>query len=259
MRFDRQDKAPVLLMNWQAHGTYSYHMEHLCADFIGPLRTTIEKETDCLFAYFQGAAGNINPVSSLRNYYEKSLAGMTAYGQDLAKQVIPAISTLTPIDGDDLEIQRTTTTLTVRKETGDLLMAAAEYRRVQDAGGSKVEAIAAADGLIHSGEAAEWLPYRNSFEDTIDANIAAIRLGDASFIVVPYEMFDDTGKDIRTRSPFEITFVLGYTNGRLFYIPSKTCIDHGCYGWECGLFVEGTAELLADEYVNLLNQLHSAK
>ena len=259
MRFDRQGKDPVLLMNWQAHGTYSYHLEHLCADFIGPLRTAVETQTDCLFAYFQGAAGNINPVSNLSNKYPKTLAGMTSFGQELARQIIPAISTLTPMNGDDLDVVHATKTLTVRKDTGEMIMAAADYRRIIEAGGSRVEAIAACGGLIRGDSGAEWLPYRNSFDDTVDAEISAIRLGDVSFVVVPYEMFDDTGMDIRERSPFDITFILGYTNGRLFYIPSATCIEHGCYEWECGLFVPGTAELMADEYVNLLNQLSEAK
>lgn len=259
IRFDRQGKDPVLMMNWQAHGVYAYLQEHLCADYIGPLRTAVEEQTKCLFAFFQGAAGNINPVSNLSNKYPKTLAGMTSYGQELARQIIPAISTLTPMNGDDLDVVHATKTLTVRKDTGEMIMAAADYRRIIEAGGSRVEAIAACGGLIRGDSGSEWLPYRNSFDDTVDAEISAIRLGDVSFVVVPYEMFDDTGMDIRERSPFDITFILGYTNGRLFYIPSAACIEHGCYEWECGLFVPGTAELMADEYVNLLNQLSEAK
>lgn len=259
IRFDREGKDPILMMNWQAHGVYSYLQEFLCADYIGSLRTTVEEETNCLFAFFQGAAGNVNPVSNLSNKYPKTLAGMTNYGKELAHQVIPAISTLKPMNGDDLEIVHTTKVLDVRQDTGEMIMAAADFRRIIEAGGTRVEAIAECGGLIRGDQGAEWLPYRSSFGDTVDADISAIRLGDVSFVVVPYEMFDDTGVDIRERSPFDITFILGYTNGRLFYVPSAACIEHGCYEWECGLFVKGTAELLADEYVNLLNQLNDAK
>lgn len=261
MRFDRGDKAPVLLMNWQAHANYSYLMEYLNADFIGGLRAKVEEDTGCLFAYFQGAAGNLNPWDQTGKYnkFEKSLAGMTQYGQAIAGYVIPALDSLTPVNGDDLEILHKTLTLNIRYDNAEMVDAAAAFRLAKANGATNTEAIQASGGLIHHLSGAEYVPYRASFGRENDMEIAAIRLGDVSFVVAPYEMFDTNGIYIRENSPFTMTFILGYTNGRHFYIPSASCIEHGCYEWECGIYEKGTAELLADEYVGLLTELYSGE
>lgn len=261
MHFARGDKAPVLLMNWQAHANYSYLKEHLCADFIGGLRQKVEADTGCLFAYFQGAAGNLNSwdQTGKLNKFSHDLSGMTQYGNALADYVIPALNDLTPVNGDDLEILHKTLTLKIRYDSPDMVEAAAAFRQAKENGATNTEAIQAAGGLIHHMNGAEYVPYRVSFGSENDMDISAIRLGEVGFAVAPYEMFDTNGIFIRENSPLTMTFILGYTNGRHFYIPSAECIEHGCYEWECGIYEKGTAELLADEFVTLLTELHNGK
>lgn len=257
MRFDRKGASPVLLMNWQAHGTYSYKLEYLCADFIGSLRTKVEADTGCLFAYFQGAAGNLNPVSNTgANKFEKSLSGMTQFGQALAEMVIPALENMTAVTADDLELLHRTETIQIRYDDADMVIAAGQYRSVREEGGSHPEAIVACGELLHGDQGAEYVSLRSGKSGPTDAHISAIRLGEVAFVVAPYEMFDDTGLYIRENSPFTMTFILGYTNGRLGYIPSKPCIDHGCYEYEGSYYEAGTAEALAEAYLQMLSQLH---
>ena len=88
-----------------------------------------------------------------------------------------------------------------------------------------------------------------------DAFFAGEISEDVAFAVVPYEMFDDSGMYIKEHAPYEMTFILGYANGRAGYIPSASCVEHGCYEWECGYYEAGTAEFLVDEYLKLLNGL----
>ena len=86
--------------------------------------------------------------------------------------------------------------------------------------------------------------------------VSVLGLGDVAFVMAPYEMFDDSGVAIREGSPYEMTFVLAYTNGRAGYIPSAPCIEHGCYGWECGLYEAGTAEDLVSHFITMLETLN---
>ena len=261
MKFTREGKAPVVMMNWQAHANYSYMMEHLNSDFIGGLRQRVEEKTGCLFAYFQGTAGNLNPwdQTGKHNKFERTLVGMTKYGNALGDYVVPALDNMTQVNADDLEIMHKTLTLQIRRDSPEILEAAAAFRAAKESGASNVEAIAAANGLIRHSSGAEYVPYRISFGTENDMQISAIRLGDVGFAVAPYEMFDTTGIYIREKSPMEMTFILGYTNGRHFYIPSAECIEHGCYEWDGGIYEKGTAELLADEYVAMLTELYNAK
>ena len=64
LRFAREGKKDVLLVNYQTHyGGGQSISGQLSADFIHPFRETAEKELDVYFAYQQGAAGNLNFLS----------------------------------------------------------------------------------------------------------------------------------------------------------------------------------------------------
>jgi hypothetical protein len=87
----------------------------------------------------------------------------------------------------------------------------------------------------------------------------AFAIGDVGFVTAPYEMFCESGEAIKEGSPFEMTFVSSCSNGSLSYIPSAPTFTYGesytSYEQKMTKFVQGTAELLVDEYVSMLNQL----
>jgi len=45
----------------------------------------------------------------------------------------------------------------------------------------------------------------------------------------PLELFSEVAVEVRKRSPFPNTFYLGYVNGWLGYLPTKTAIAEGGY------------------------------
>jgi len=55
---------------------------------------------------------------------------------------------------------------------------------------------------------------------TIDAEIAGLRVGDFVLTTFPGELTVQIGMNIKQRSPHELTFVAGYTNGYLYYAPT---------------------------------------
>jgi hypothetical protein len=55
---------------------------------------------------------------------------------------------------------------------------------------------------------------------TIDAEIAALRVGDFVLTTFPGELTVQIGINIKQRSPHDLTFVAGYTNGYLYYAPT---------------------------------------
>jgi predicted small lipoprotein YifL len=258
MHFVREGKQNVLLLNWQAHGTYTYKMEYLCTDYVGSLRDEVEAKTGTLVAYFQGAAGNLNPWSSLGdNKFEHSLEGVTAFGTALAQYPIQAMDSLTPVDATGISLVETTQTIQVRRDSNEVILAAGAYRQVRQSGGSHAEAIQAAGGLIHGDQGEEYVANRARNAGSQDITLRVVRLGSVAFVIAPYEMFSQSGQYIKAHSPFEMTFILGYTNGRNGYIPTADCIEHGCYEFEGSLYEAGTAETLAEAYLTLLNELQN--
>lgn len=257
MNFVREGKKSVLMINWQAHGVYSYHMEHLCADYVGPFRTEVEKQLDCYTAYYLGAAGNLNPWSNLsgKNVAERTLGGMVTYGQKLAQFPISAIPTLTKIETGKIEVATSSYTAKVHKDSNEVVMAATTYRAVIEAGGTDAEAVAASGNIIHGLPGATRVMYRIDHGESEEIPISAASVGSIAFVRAPYEMFDDSGVEIREGSPYEMTFILAYTDGNYGYIPSRTCFEHGCYEQENGNYVVETAEELVNCYIDLLNEM----
>ena len=79
IRFTREGKKDILLVNWQAHPAISGGSTTISADFVGPFRNSVSKKNNCLVAYFTGAAGDLNWNTELESegkadvtYYKKN-------------------------------------------------------------------------------------------------------------------------------------------------------------------------------------------
>ena len=90
--------------------------------------------------------------------------------------------------------------------------------------------------------------------------IQAIQVGDTAIVGVPAEFFTVLGQDIKRRSPFRHTFVFELANDYIGYVADRKGYELGGYQTWTGLhsFVpSGTGEMIVDESIKLLQQLHS--
>ena len=93
-------------------------------------------------------------------------------------------------------------------------------------------------------------------EGTRKIEINAISVGSIGFVTAPYEMFDTNGMFIKDNSPFETTFIMTCANGGNNYIAAEYAFTGGgTYEVHNRTFPVGTAEDLADAYVEMLNSL----
>lgn len=89
-----------------------------------------------------------------------------------------------------------------------------------------------------------------------------VLIGDIAFVGVPGEFFGKLGIEIKRRSPFRNTCVIGLANDYIGYIPDKQAYDVGGYQLWMGLhsFVaQGTGEAIVNESVRLLDELETRK
>lgn len=87
-------------------------------------------------------------------------------------------------------------------------------------------------------------------EDTLTVQLQAIRIGDLAVCGIPFETFAEIGLELKRRSPFPQTMVIGLANGRHGYLPTPE--QHRLGGYETWL---GTNKVQKDASVILTDNL----
>jgi neutral ceramidase len=87
-------------------------------------------------------------------------------------------------------------------------------------------------------------------EDTLKVTLQAIRIGELAVCGIPFETFVEIGLELKDRSPFPQTMVVGLANGRHGYLPTPE--QHRLGGYETWL---GTNVVQVDASVILTNNL----
>jgi hypothetical protein len=227
------------------------------ADYPGAARRVIEQSLGGLALFLQGCGGNINPAAGMGYEIDcrdtKNRVGMTLGGEVL--KVAADINTLRrpgtrrtlgnvpnilftpwePVEDDAL------LTIEVTEQVVPL-----DYIDLPSP--AEAEAFRArwqqtlAERRQHASQ--EWeIRVAEKYEDwsrvlvdavrhghpTCDLFVQVMRIGDIVIAGMNAEVFFETGLAIRSRSPFKHTFVLGYTNGTIGYLPRAE--DYPPDGW----------------------------
>ncbi|MGA0133528.1 MAG: neutral/alkaline non-lysosomal ceramidase N-terminal domain-containing protein [Opitutales bacterium] len=95
-------------------------------------------------------------------------------------------------------------------------------------------------------------------EETVDAILQVVRIGDFAIVGIPFETFAEIGLSLKKDSPFARTMVVGLANGRHGYLPTPA--QHELGGYETWLGTchvqEDASELIMKELRPMLAELH---
>lgn len=237
IRFVREGKKDVVMVNWGGHPLYASGGKSkptytkISADAPGVLCRYLEKQDeDCLASYFTGALGNVQTecnMNSVRNKWKNPfkmfetdawLDAMEAYGNKMGDYVLAAM--------ENLDVVRPGAVRSVRQQHP---VVGRDYKKI------------------------------------ITVEQDAITIGDSiAFVGAGYEIFDQSCIDVKNASPYETTFVLAVTQWHE-YMPTwetlkYTLIPGGQDAYEAKPVqfneVPGTAEDLTDGMIGLLNLLY---
>lgn len=254
VKFDRTDesKTDIVMMNWQAHpasaSTNGYN--NISADFVAGVRSKFEKETGMHFAYFTGASGNLVVASKIIE--EKHHLKPKQYGEKLAEHAISALSNLTACEGTGIKTVQVSFEAEIDHSWDQNLEQANEvydlWKQTDlDTGNKKAK-----EYNFTSVYQARAIRDRAKMEATGTLEINAFTVAGIGFTTGTYEMFSAEGSYVRDNSGFETTFLI---TGNSSYIPSSEAFEYRSYESDTGYYAKGTAEKLAEKYVEMLSGL----
>lgn len=256
VKFTRDEKKDILLANFQVHphrGAGSTNTL-ITADLVGAFRQEVEEKLDCHAIYITGASGNINPYSAIEE--ENITKDHKEQGKALASYALKAEGSYTPVSTGPIRAITQTFQGKVDHSLDHLVAVAMDAKNYYQQTNSVAQMREKyhAQG-INSPNHANMIINRSRREE-VSFDIWAIAVGDVAFAVAPYEMFDTNGMFIKENSPFAMTVITTCANGAHGYLPTKLAIEHGGYEPDNTYFVTGSAEALADMYVEMLKDIH---
>ena len=254
VKFTREGGKDVVIANFQMHPhrTGGYRKPDVSADIPGAMREAYEEKTGCLFAYFTGGSGNVNGHSRIKT--ENATSDYKAHGQALADYALQV--TFRDVQLGELKTASKVLDAPINHDLDHLLPQAQEIDKLWKE--TKDQAIC--KPLLekygfNSVYKAGSLVTRVTLPETTQIPMWTVSMGDIAFVGAPYEMFDTNGLQIKDASPFRITFIMTLTNGSIGYMPSKMGFEHGGYSADTCRFKPGIGELLAENYIELLESM----
>jgi neutral ceramidase len=252
-----------LLFNHACHPTVLGPSNRLVsADFPGAALETLRAGLGerVWAAYAQGAAGDVSCRFTRRG---QTFEEVLRLGGIVGDAGLVTADRAQPIPDEPLLVGSRTVSLPARsfpprEETTSRLEDA--RRRAEEAARSGAEpaTVRLAESLVEGYTAELLIGERRDLLET-EAEVIAIRLGDAAVVALPGEPFTSVGRAIRERSPIRHTMVLGYADGYIGYVPDRPAYESGGYESLVSWLEPTAADLLVDTAAGLLSELANGK
>lgn len=264
IKFAREGKTDIVIMNWQAHAKVSStaetefgqrHRRWLSADYIGYARDAFEKLTGTQMIFFTGAAGNMNIRSRVPEETPSELP--SEVGQALAEAAVPGLENMRKVSGGKLTTRQRIISVEIDHSDDHLVEKAQEVWDLWATDPELCKKVAKEKGF-NSAYACRDIIGRSKTFGTRELEIDTVAVGDIAFATASYEMFDTNARYIKENSPFEKTIVMSCCNGANSYLASELAFSHGSYEVDSRLFSRGTAEMLVENHVQMLKEQREA-
>lgn len=264
IKFAREGKTDIVIMNWQAHAKVSstaetefgqQHRRWLSADYIGYARDAFEKLTGTQMIFFTGGAGNVNIRSRVPEEMPSELPHEV--GEALAKAAVPGLANMRKVNGGKLTTRQQIISVEIDHSEDHLVEKAQEVWDLWAVDPELCKKVAKEKGF-NSAYTCRDIIGRSKMQGSRDLEINTVAVGDIAFATAPYEMFCVNAQYIKEHSPFEKTIVMSCCNGAQSYLASEFAFTHGSYEVDSRKFPKGTAEMVVENHVRMLKEQKEA-
>jgi len=237
-----------LLANYSLHYVGGVPRHHISADYFGVFADRIQEllgadrlDPPFVGAMSNGTSGNINNNDySTRRERRKPYEQIHRVADECAQAVHQEYKKLEWHDWVPLGMRQRELELAVRKPTPAQLEHAkrvlAEPERPDQFPHER----------NYAGKAIQQLESPN----TVHVMLQALRIGNLGISAIPFEVFSDTGLELKARSPFKPSFTIELANGGYGYLPTPE--EHELGGYETWL---GTSKVEVQASVKIVDAL----
>lgn len=208
--------------------------------------------------FAQGAAGDVSArfVRRAQSFSEVQRLGSLLAGKSL--EMLGNVATFAESGGVGVRrrlLAMEPCALPSRAEA-DAAVAAAEQRVASLKGASHGEQRIAQTALEGARLALSRIDLQGGLDLTAEVQVA--RIGrEIAIVGVSAELFSALGREIRERSPFATTLVVGYANGYSGYMPDRAAFARGGYESSSAFTAPGSGERLVETALALLSELRA--
>ena len=286
-RITRPSDVPVAtLVNYACHGTIMGPANRLLTpDYAGAMKRVVEEAIGGRCVFLLGSAGNQGPVQGFQADTRVYRQLGAVLGHEVAKvalglrsvpsrvkfrEVIPSGAPLGMYDSEfatrpalPLRIMDREIVVPLREGLPEKRAATEKldfWKARLKAAREKNDEAAITEAIYMARRADIQLRMADDFGGKTSAGVRAhfITFGDVALVGCNLEPFCEIGMAIKQQSPFPVTFMCGYTNGRMAYLPTAEEWTKGGYEVENSPFGQNAAEVLQKEILDDLGSLKTS-
>lgn len=281
---DGSDGTPIAnIVNYTCHPTIMGPPNRLVTpDYPGAMKRVVEQSVAGRCFFIQGAAGDQGPVQGFQGDPQVYRKYGAILGHEVAKialslrsvpnrpkfrEIIPSGAPLGMYDAQYDYLRNTP----VRVVSKDILVPLREglpekslalerfelWKNKLKSARERDDAAAITEAIYMSRRADLQLRMADDFgsKTSVGVRTHILTFGDVAFVGCNIEPFCEIGMNVKSQSPFPVTCMSGYTNGRLAYMPTAVEWPKGGYEVDNSPFGQRAAETLELEIVKTLKEL----
>lgn len=266
IRVNRADGTPLVgVMNYACHGVcLADHNYLISADYPGYAVHFLEERLghDAMGMFLNGACGDVDPREYWEGYGFASSSGFPQAersGRDLAERAMRVWRQAEMTDDVTLRSARRSVELPTNRGRAialaeeSLSQAKSEASRPQKAWSPYVTWQVRSDP---AGTEQHLARLREAGEEPVICEVQAISAGPATLVGWAGEVFCELGMQVKQSSPLPSTYIVGYANGDIGYVPTPEEFPLGGYEVDCAAHLDDSAgTVLVEETLQLLGQL----
>jgi hypothetical protein len=272
--FDRSSNPIAFVLNYPCHGVVLCEDNlHYSRDWPGFAMDEIERAASidggksAISIFLQGATGNIDPRS------RGNFAVAEDNGRAMGHAAFNAIRIAEPLTDVRISTRRLALKLKL-KNLDDALKGARDcaaqteaslsnhsggdgyqLKRLRDHHAQSLAALAALESLEEQNRRDRRV---NMARRELSTSLMIFTIGNLAIVGIPGEPFVELGLTLKRSPNFAHTFVVGYCNDLIGYIPTRAAYDEGGYEVDTARIAAGSGEEIVDAALSTLAEMRRA-